>query len=164
VLGSTVTVCVHWASSPEDAAPSSAYVPLCTGAVVVLSRVEQVHPERVPVSNPELLSRFGAEAAFALVRLDAIAAYPTTSTAAVASAVLRFMPLRPGSRRATWKRSGMTGLLKGVGVVGRHPRQAVSTTDVWGSIRRDPTRVGLRGSPSSGSAQPLNCVMIFVKS
>jgi hypothetical protein len=55
--------CVHCASSEEVAVPLRAYDPEWTGLPTAASWEEQVQPERAPVSNPGLLTRFVAAVA-----------------------------------------------------------------------------------------------------
>ena len=75
--------CVHCASSEEVAAPLRAYDPEWTGLPTAESWEEQVQPERVPVSNPGLLTRFvAAVAAGAAAR--PIMGTSSTKTAAAA--------------------------------------------------------------------------------
>ena len=101
-LGCTLTVCMHWASSPPLAAPASAPEPECTGLAVTWSVAAHVQPASVPVSKPGLANRFAAAAAGPAA---AAAARNVASSRAAGAAIrarrrVRFMrPPAGGSRR-----------------------------------------------------------------
>ncbi len=87
MFGWTATVCWHCAVSEAEAAPLSAYEPLCTG-VLTTDPFEQLQPLSEPVSKPGLASRFtGAAEASAKEVVTAVP--PQMSAAASASAPLR---------------------------------------------------------------------------